>query len=476
MQKRIYFSANFICILLFLHGCASSPSSPSNSSARDSAKVKSITSSQKKLSPVENNSSTESVSKKKSSSTFDENSNLGSAAESIEHQSGEGTPGLELDSDVEVDLTIKEKVQAAPGEKFEQLIEVQEDRFPEEKEKKLDSHSVAESPLISQEHSELKSFFDSKQENVNSNATKEDGSFLLPIADVENETRKPVNLNPEPTPIHLLEGNQSDKSKFGIGSHLQKKSLPSENIVLGNSDIHATNPRLLEANFTNEKKIISVDNQRLKSKFSPRTSSVEIIDPIGEIENKVGFRAVNKETDSLSYPQKAISFLEKSSEDLITAESVQLSKIVSFKNKPIDGIENKNTKAKADIAYSRKNKPLTSSIMKAMPRVGFIDSVKNKTHDHTFNTPDSVLELKPKREFGYNNLKSFLDRNGDKTGKTLKDEENKFLNVRGYLEEARTEHLDLNLPEDQIEGKARFLRTLEWIESRGRIQEDLQTE
>ena len=114
--------------------------------------------------------------------------------------------------------------------------------------------------------------------------------------------------------------------------------------------------------------------------------------------------------------------------------------------------------------------------MKAMPRVGFIDSVKNKTHDHTFNTPDSVLELKPKREFGYNNLKSFLDRNGDKTGKTLKDEENKFLNVRGYLEEARAEHPGLNLPEDQIEGKARFLRTLEWIESRGRIQEDLQTE
>jgi hypothetical protein len=102
--------------------------------------------------------------------------------------------------------------------------------------------------------------------------------------------------------------------------------------------------------------------------------------------------------------------------------------------------------------------------------------MKNKTHDHTFNTPDSVLEIKPKRELGYNNLKSFLDRNGDKADKTLKDEENKFLHVRGYLDAAREEDSGFNSPEDQLERETRFFRTLEWIESRGRIQEDLQTE
>jgi hypothetical protein len=464
MHKRIYFSANFICILLFLHGCASSPGSSSNSSSRDSAKAKSTTSSQKKLSSVENISSTESISKNESPSTFDENSNLRSAAESIEHQGGE------------VDPTIKESVQTAPTEKFEQSIDVHEDHFPEEKEKKLDTPSIADSSLILQEHSELKSFFDSKQENENSNANKKDGSFLSPSAGFENKTNKPVNLNPAQTRIDFLEGNQSDNSKLAIDSHLQKKSYPSGNILLGNSDLPVSNPREHESNFTNEKKMISVDNKNLKSKFSPRTSSVEIIDPISETENKVGFRGVDKDKDSSLYRQKEVSFLAEPSEDFIKDESDQLSKIVSFKDEPNKDIEKQNTKAQGNIAFSKKNKPLSSSIIKTMPSVGYSDPISNKTQDHIFNTPSTALKHRPERELGYNNLKSFLDRNEDPTSKTSKDEENKFLNVRGYLEEAREEQPDYNLSEGIIKGKTRFLRTLEWIENRGRVQEDLQTE
>lgn len=476
MYKRIYFSANFICILFFLHGCASSPSSPSDSSARDSAKAKSISSSQKKLSPAENTSSTERVSKKKSPSTFDEKSNLSSVADSIDDQGGGGNSVLELDSVGEVDLTIKEKVQPTPGEKFEQVIEVHEDRFQEEKEKKLDSPSIAESPLILQEHSELKSFFDSKQEKENSDVTKKHGSILLPVDDLENKTQKTINLNPEPIRIHSLEGNQSDKSKFEIGSRLPLKSNPSADIDLGNSDLPATNPQFLESNFTNENIMISVDNKRLKSKFSPRTSTVEIIDPIGEIGNKVVVRAVNKETDLLPSPEKVVPFNEKSSEDLFKSESGQLSKIVSFKNVPSEGIKNKLKKPSADIVFSKKSKPLSSSLNKPSPRVGLSDPLKNKTHDHTFNTPESVLKLKPKSGLDYNNLKSFLDRNGDNKAKALKDEENKFPNVRGYLDEVRGGRTGFNSTEDQIERQTRFLRTLQWIENRGRIKEDLQTE
>ena len=476
MNKRIHLFANFICILLFLHGCASSPSLPSDSSARDSAKAKSISSSQKKLSPAENTSSTKRVSEKKSPSTFDENSNLSSAADSIDDQESVGNSGLGLDSVDEVDLTIKEKVQSTPGEKFEQVIEVHEDRFQEEKEKKLDSPSIAESPLILEEHSELKSFFDSKQENENSDTTKKNSSILLQIDDVENKIQKPISLHPEPTRIHSLEGNQSDESKFGIGSRLPLKSNPSANIVLGNSDLPATSPQLLESNFTKENIMIPRDNERLKSKFSPRTSSVEIIDSIGEIGNKVPVRAENKEKDLISSPEKAVSFNEKSSDDLFKSASGQLSKIVSFKNVPSGGIKNKLKKPSADIVFSKRSKPLSSSFNKSMSRIGLSDPLKNKTQDHTFNTSESVLKLKPKRGLDYNNLKSFLDRNGDNKAKALKDEENKFPNVRGYLEEAREGRSGYNSTEDQIDRQTRFLKTLEWIENRGRIPQDLKTE
>ena len=91
--------------------------------------------------------------------------------------------------------------------------------------------------------------------------------------------------------------------------------------------------------------MISVDNKNLKSKFSPRTSSVKIIDPISETENKVGFRGVDKDKDSYLYRQKEVSFLAEPSEDFIKDESVQLSKIVSFKDEPNKDIEKQNTKA-----------------------------------------------------------------------------------------------------------------------------------
>ena len=476
MPKRIYLSANCILILFFFQGCASSSSSSSEPSASDLEKEKSINSSKGELSSVENASSVERASKKASSSTFDENSSLINSTTLVDNQESEGETVPKLDSHDDDNLTAKEKIQPALGEGIQETPENLEASFEYDKDKAHTSPSVAESPLRIEGHSELKSFFDSNQENENSNSSKKEGLSESQVDHVENDTLKPLNLNSKPVQIHSPEDNQGNKDEVGISNHLPLEFDPLDSGPLGNSDLPTLNEGLNEADFTKENTIISVDNEKLPSKFLPRTSSVEIIDQSGKEEAKVGFRNASKERDSLNSAARSVSFLEQSSEDFSESESGRPPKIVSFKNVPIGVNDNKLMIPQAGIVFSEKNKPSLSSTNKPMPNVSLSDSLSNNTQTNTPNTSRSSFELKPKEKLGYEKLKSFPDRKVGKSGSSLKGEYNKFPNTREYLDDMNDGGKTLNLPSEQIERRDRFLRTKEWIENRGRLKNDLKPE
>lgn len=476
MPKRIYLSANCILILFFFQGCASSSSSSSEPSASDLEKEKSINSSNGELSSVENASSVERASKKASSSTFDENSSLIDSTTLVDNQESAGETVPKLDSEGDDNLTAKEKVQPALGGGIQEITENQETSFEYDKDKADTSPSVAESPLRIEGHSELKSFFDSNQENENSNSTVEEGLSESQLDHVENDTLKPLNPNSKPVQIHSPEDNQGNKEEVGISNRLPLELDHLDGGLLGNSDLPTVNGGLNEANFTKENTIISLDKEKLQSTFLPRTSSVEIIDQSVKEESKVGFRNVSKETDSLNSPAKSVSFLEQSSEDFSESESGRPPKIVSFKNVPVGGNDNKLIIPQADIVFSEKNKPSLSSTNKPTPNVSLRDSFPNNTQTNTPNISRASFELKPKEKLGYEKLKSFLDRNVGKSGSSLKGEYNKFPNTREYLDDMNDGGKTLNLPSEQIERRDRFLRTKEWIENRGRLKDDLKPE
>ena len=476
MPKRIYLSANCILILFFFQGCASSSSSSSEPSASDLVKGKSINSSQEELPTVENASSVERASKKETSSTFDENSSLINSTTLVDNQESAGETVPKLDSEGDDNLTAKEKVQPVLGGVGQEIIENQEASFEYDKDKADTSPSVAESPLRIEGHSELKSFFDSNQEHENSNSTVEEGLSESKFDHVENDKLKPLNPNSKPVQIHSPEDNQGNKDDVGISNRLPLEFDHLESVPLGNSDLPTVNEGLNEANFTKENTIISVDNEKLQSTFLPRTSSVEIIDQSGKEEAKVGFRNASKERDSLNSAARSVSFLEQSSEDFSESESGRPPKIVSFKNVPIGGNDNKIMIPQAGIVFSEKNKPSLSSTNKPMPNVSLSDSLSNNTQTNTPNTSRSSFELKPKEKLGYEKLKSFLDRNVGKSGSSLKGEYNKFPNTREYLDDMNDGGKTLNLPSEQIERRDRFLRTKEWIENRGRLKDELKPE
>ena len=476
MPKRIYLSANCILILFFFQGCASSSSSSSEPSASDLVKGKSINSSQEELPTVENASSVERASKKETSSTFDENSSLINSTTLVDNQESAGETVPKLDSEGDDNLTAKEKVQPVLGGVGQEIIENQEASFEYDKDKADTSPSVAESPLRIEGHSELKSFFDSNQEHENSNSTVEEGLSESKFDHVENDKLKPLNPNSKPVQIHSPEDNQGNKDDVGISNRLPLEFDHLESVPLGNSDLPTVNEGLNEANFTKENTIISVDNEKLQSTFLPRTSSVEIIDQSVKEEAKVGFRNTSKERDSLNSAARSVSFLEQSSEDFSESESGRPPKIVSFKNVPIGGNDNKIMIPQAGIVFSEKNKPSLSSTNKPMPNVSLSDSLSNNTQTNTPNTSRSSFELKPKEKLGYEKLKSFLDRNVGKSGSSLKGEYNKFPNTSEYLDDMNDGGKTLNLPSEQIERRDRFLRTKEWIENRGRLKDELKPE
>ena len=476
MPKRIYLSANCILILFFFQGCASSSSSSSEPSASDLVKGKSINSSQEELPTVENASSVERASKKETSSTFDENSSLINSTTLVDNQESAGETVPKLDSEGDDNLTAKEKVKPVLGGVGQEIIENQEASFEYDKDKADTSPSVAESPLRIEGHSELKSFFDSNQENENSNSTVEEGFSESQFDHVENDKLKPLNPNSKPVQIHSPEDNQGNKDEVGISNRLPLEFDHLESVPLGNSDLPTVNEGLNDANFSKENTIISVDNEKLQSTFLPRASSVEIIDQSGKEEAKVGFRNASKERDSLNSAARSVSFLEQSSEDFSESESGRPPKIVSFKNVPVGGNDNKLMIPQAGIVFSEKNKPSLSSTNKPMPNVSLSDSLSNNTQTNTPNTSRSSFELKPKEKLGYEKLKSFLDRNVGKSGSSLKGEYNKFPNTREYLDDMNDGGKTLNLPSEQIERRDRFLRTKEWIENRGRLKDELKPE
>jgi hypothetical protein len=464
---RIHFSVISVLILFIVEGCANKPNStvdiPVDNSVRGNSKERIG----QKVRPETESASIEHGKVPNSSIILDQNSTSGIDVISPVHPKGEHSP------EEFMPLITEDKSQTVNLDKIEDIPDFERDNiFKEMNAKITHSSSLPKDRPETSGDFELQSYFQAKIETMDSNKTDNINAVSQGENDVVIESQVKLKLDSLSTKSHNLENNYSNEMNLGGVDDFRPKLDNSGSTLSINSDSPTENIKIIEPEFSNKEKVIIDDQHSIQAGFISSNSTLEGMRNQEQAQGKVGFRDLKQTNDLSPLPRHSISFLDESRKGERVTEISSESEMVSFKNIPISR-ENEIRESNREVAFRVNNKTLIQADNQVVKRVAFADAIANTSHPPLPKPSLSDTEFSVEKELEYGKLKSFLRRNGAKGGSVVNFDKKQFSNARGYLDTVREEDEDSVSSEEKSKRKSRFLKTLEWIENRGRVQEDL---
>ncbi|MBT5716054.1 MAG: hypothetical protein HOI70_03995 [Opitutae bacterium] len=464
---RIHSSIICVLILFIVEGCANKPNSSVDVPVDNVARNHTKESTPKKVTAKTEPAFIENGKLASSSIVFDENTTSDLDIISADHPKDKEPP-----KDV-IPLTIEDKSQSIAVEAIEAIPEIDGDSISKEMESTIThSSSLPKDRSKASGDLGLKSFFHSKTGTMDSNKTE--AIAILPGDENEDEIEERKITKPDslPTQINTFENNHSKEINLEVVNRLAPKLSHPVSTLSINSDLTTENAKRIELEPSNKEKVITDDKQNVQAGFFSSNSSLGGENHLDQIQHQIGFRASSQKNESLPLPRNSISFLDESRRDKPKTEISSASKIVSFKNIPLSS-ENEITDSHSDVAFRANAKPLIRPDNHLNPRIAFTDPITKKSN-HPAHTPTpSDIDFNAEKELEYGKLKSFLDRNGAKAERVLSFDKSEFPHARSYLDMVREGEQSSVSSDEKIKRKSRFLKTLKWIENRGRVREDL---
>ena len=236
-----------------------------------------------------------------------------------------------------------------------------------------------------------------------------------------------------------------------VGGNDQKEK--NKNIEKDHSIKKQTDARLVNESSP----VQNLENQLIKSKF----------DNMGNQEVKIGFKDLNP-TRAPLVPEKKLIFSDKNELTPLGTRNVNASPEVFFNDRVIKQSGVESSTDEKSIAFREKKVSVDSNKNNSLPKVGFKNSDAKPIALELGSSKSLKLKQSDNEVYGYGKLQTFLNRTESESDDKLSSSKNNFPLAENFLETGTEVEGDILPSIDQVQKPSRYLKTLKWIETRGR--------
>jgi hypothetical protein len=381
------------------------------------------------------------------------------------------------------------------GDKTEVLINAPKNNLSSHSKETEGLNSVIKESVPSEEPALLNESLDNQFSDLNSTAVKAEINapvldVLAPVADLTFREQQKVlitentlndkdkgeqNIAENQETDHFIDVNNSNFSDLvkpqisraleesvnearpiesyfspGGGSDQEEKN---KNIETDHSTKRETGPSLVKESSP----IQNLENQLIKSKF----------DNMGNKEVKIGFKDLNL-TQAPLVPEKKTIFSDKNELKPFGTRNINASPEVFFNDRVIQQSGVESPTDDKSIAFREKKVSFDSNKKNSLPKVGFKNSDTKSIDLEPGTSKSSKIKQSDKEVYGSGKLQTFLNRTVSESDDELPSSKNAFPLTENFLETGTEIEGDILPSRGQALKPSRYLKTLKWIETRGR--------